>query len=135
MNRPGAPSDDLRMREELADDAAAEADGDGVGPRAGLQLREQVAHVGLDRLLRQEEPDADLAIDETVRDQLEDLDLPHRGLLLQLPQRALERDDLGAAVAAAPARRDLLEATRVIHVAVEDLLTLCCVHGPSIGVG
>ena len=60
---------------ELSDDAAAIADGDRVGPAAGLQLREQVAHVRLDRLLRKEEALADLAVDEAVSDELQHLDL------------------------------------------------------------
>jgi len=117
----------------LADDAAAEADGHGVGARARLKLREQMADVGLDRLLREEEALADLAVDETLRDQLEYLDLAHGRLLLELAERALERDDLGDAVVGAPARRDLLEPPRVVGVAVHDLLALCGVHGPSIG--
>ena len=37
----------------LADQAAAEADGDRMGPRAGLKLGEQVADVALHRLLAQ----------------------------------------------------------------------------------
>jgi hypothetical protein len=55
-----------------------------------------VAHVGLHRLLREEEPVTDLAVHEAVRDQLENLDLPRRGLLLQLLERAGERNYLGA---------------------------------------
>ena len=39
------------------------------------------------------------------RDQLEHLDLAHRRLLLELPKRALERDDLGAVAGTAPRRR------------------------------
>ncbi len=50
----------------LGNDAAAVADGDRVGPGTGLELREQVAHVRLDRLLREEEALADLAVDEAV---------------------------------------------------------------------
>ena len=55
-------------RAELADDAAAEADGDGVGARPGLQLRQQMADVRLHRLLGQKQPLPDLAVHETVRD-------------------------------------------------------------------
>lgn len=122
-----------KRRPELADDAAAEADGDRMRAGAGLKLGEQMADVGLHRLLGQEEALADLPVHQAVRDQLQNLDLPHRRLLLELPKRALERDHLRAAGAGATARRDLLEAARVILVAVEDLLTLCSVHGPSIG--
>src|SRR5262249_20844497 len=92
---PGLPRSKAQQR-VLADDAAAEADGDGVRPRAGLELREQVPDVRLDRLLRQEQALADLAVDEAVGDQLQDLDFPHRRLLLELAERALERDHLGA---------------------------------------
>src|SRR5262249_43977900 len=112
-------------------DAAAEADGDCMGARAGLQLGEQVAHVRLHRLLREEEPLADLAVDQAVRDQLEHLDLAHRRLLLELAERALERNHLGAPRAAAC--RDLVETACVTDVSVQDLLTLSSVHGPSIG--
>ena len=78
----------------LADDAAAEADGDRMGARARLELREEVPDVGLDRLLRKEQPLADLAVHEAVGDELEHLDLAHRRLLLELAKRALERDHL-----------------------------------------
>src|SRR5579872_6390792 len=108
----------------LADDAAAEADGHRMGARARLKLGEEMPNVRLDRLLGQEQPDADLAVHEALRDQLEHLDLAHRRLLLQLPQGALERDDLGA-VAGAAARRDLLEAPRVVLVPAQNLFTLC----------
>src|ERR1700704_1028894 len=92
-----APSD-------LADDAAAEADGHRMGARARLQLREEVPHMRLDRLLGQKQPDADLAVHEPLRDQLEHLDLAHRRLLLELAERALELDDLGAVAVSAPGR-------------------------------
>jgi hypothetical protein len=117
---------------ELADDAAAEADGDGMGARARLELREEVPDVGLHGLLRKEEALADLAIDEAVRNQLKNLDLTHRRLLLQLPKGALERDDLGAVAGSAP-RGDLLETARMIRVAVQDFLALSSVHAGGIG--
>ena len=82
----------------LSDDAAAEADGHRMRARSRLQLGEQVAHVRLHRLLRQEEPGADLAVHEAVRDQLQNLDLPHRRLLLELAEGAAERNHLGVAV-------------------------------------
>src|SRR5215207_539732 len=62
--------------------------------RACLQLGEQVSHVGLHRLLREEEAVADLTIDESLRDQLEDFDLSGGRLLLELLERSSERDDL-----------------------------------------
>ena len=64
------------------------------GPAARLKLREQMPDMALDRLLGEEEPDADLAVDETVRDQLEHLDLAGGRFLLQLLEGRLERDDL-----------------------------------------
>ena len=115
----------------LADDAAAKADGYSVGARARLELGEQVAHVRLHRLLRQEETMPDLAIHEAVRDQLQDFDLTIGRLLLELPQGARERDHL--AVPRTAPRSDLVEATGVPDIAAQDLLTLSCVHGLSIG--
>ena len=61
-----------------------EADGYGVGSASCLKLRQEMADVRLDRLLRQEELLADLAVDEAVRDELEHLDLTRRRLLLEL---------------------------------------------------
>ena len=87
----------------------------------------------LHRLLGEEQPLADLPVDEPVGDQLEDLDLAHRRFLLQLPQRRLERDHIGLVARRTPARCDLLEAAGMVEIPVEDLLTLCSVHGPSIG--
>jgi hypothetical protein len=115
-----------------ADDAAAEADRDGMRTGARLKLREKVADVRLHRLLGEEEPLADLAVDEAVGDQLEHLDLAHRRLLLELAQRALERDHLGARPGSA-ARRDLLEPARVICVPAQDLFALGGVHARDIG--
>ena len=95
-------------------------------PGASLQLRKQVADVRFHRLFREEETDADLAVDEAVRDQLEHLDLTRSRLLLELLQGAGERDDLGAA--AAPLR-DSVEAPRMVDIAGQDLLALGSVHG------
>ena len=96
--------------------------------RAGarLQLREQVAHVGLDGLLGEEEPVPDLAVDEAVGDQLENLDLTRCRLLLQLLKRAGEGNHLGPAAAAA--LRSRFEAATVVHVTGQDLLALSSVH-------
>ncbi len=116
----------------LGNQAAAEADGDCMGTRARLQLRQEVPHVALHSLFRQEEAVADLAVDETFRDQLEDLDLPRGRLLLELPERSSERDHLG--VALAPLGGHLVETTRVVHVSRQDLFALCSVHSdPRIG--
>ena len=79
----------------LGDEAAAEADGYRVRSAAGLELGQQMADVRLDRLLGEEEPLPDLAVHEAVRDQLEDLDLAHGRLLLELAERRAERDHLG----------------------------------------
>src|SRR5690348_5722230 len=100
--------------------------------RARLELREQVAHVRFHRFLREEELLADLAVDEPVGDELQDLDLAPSGLLLELAKRALQRDHVGAA-GTAPSRRNLLEPTRVRQITAEDLLALRSVHAPSIG--
>src|SRR6266516_2032289 len=99
--------------------------------RARLQLCEQMTDVRLHRLLAEEKPMPDLAIDETVRDQLEYLDLPHRRLLLQLAEGTVEGDDLG--VSALTLGSDGLEAALVVHVAAQDLLALCGVHARPIG--
>ena len=94
-----------------------------MSPRAGLELREQVPDVRLDRLLRQEEPLADLAVHETVRNELEHLDLPHRRLLLELAYGGLKMDHVADDIAAAP-RSHLLEVARVRQVTAEDLFAL-----------
>src|SRR3954453_9216686 len=104
-----------------------------MGPAASLELRQQVANVRLDRLLREEEALADLAVHEAVRDQLKDLDLAPRPLLLELAERPVERDHLGGA--RLPARGDIFEATRGLRIPGQNLFALCGVHGPSIGLG
>jgi len=91
-----------------------------------------MAHMRFHRFLRQEQPFADLAIDEAVGDELEHLDLTPRGLLLELAKRALERNHIGTPGTTTP-RRDFLEAARVRQIPAEDLLTLSCVHAPGIG--
>ena len=53
-------------------------------PGAGLQLCEQVADVRFDRLFREEEAFADLAVHETVADELQNLDLAGCGILADL---------------------------------------------------
>ena len=54
------------QRPDLLDQAAAEADRHRVAAAAGLQLREQVAHVRLDGLLGEEERLADLTVHEAL---------------------------------------------------------------------
>ena len=97
-----------------------------------MKLGEQVADVRLDRFLGEKQALADLPVHETVGDELEHLDLPHRRLLLELPHRVLERDHVGTAGTTTP-RRNFLEAARVRQVTAEDLLALRSVHAPSIG--
>jgi len=100
--------------------------------RARLKLCQEVPYVRFHGFLRQEQPLADLAIHETVGDELQDFDLPARRLLLQLAKRALERDHIRTAGTTTP-RRDFLEAARVRQVTAEDLLALSSIHAPSIG--
>jgi hypothetical protein len=57
-----------------------------------------VADVGLHRLLREKEPFADLAIDETVGDELKNFDLARGRILADLAcGRRSERNDRAAA--------------------------------------
>ena len=85
----------------------------------------------LDRLLRQEERLPDLAIHETLGDQLEHLDLARRRLLLELPQGRRERDDLRIRPSTPSGR--LLEAAGMVDVPTEDFLALGRVHELAIG--
>ena len=68
----------------LQDEPTPEANRYGVGSTSCLKLRQQVADVRLDRLFGQEESLADLAVHETVGDELENLDLTCRGVLADL---------------------------------------------------
>jgi hypothetical protein len=98
-----------------------------------LQLGEEMAYVGLDRLLGQKEPLTDLPVDEAVGDELKHLDLAGCRLLLELPQhRRCERDH-GAGPTRAATRGSRLEATAVVSIAIEDLLALSSVHAADIG--
>ena len=84
-------------------------------------------------LLREEETDADLAVHEAVRDQLEHFDLAVRRLLLELLEGPMEGDDLGrTAVGHAPGRH-LVETTGVVGVPIHDGFTLSSVHDGFIG--
>jgi hypothetical protein len=97
-----------------------------------LQLGQEVPHVALDRLLRQEEAVADLTVHKAFRDKLEDLDLASGRKMLRLgPGRAgRELDQLGDRIAA---RRDRLEAPGVLAIPGQNFLTLSCVHASGIG--
>ena len=86
--------------------------------------------VALDCLLRKEEPDADLAIHETVRNQLEHLDLSRRRLLLQLLQ-GLKRDHLGDRGLSASGHG--LEPGGVLPVPGQNCIALGGIHAPAIG--
>lgn len=88
--------------------------------------------MGLHRLFREEKAVPDLTVDEPLRDQLEDFDLPCGRLLLQLLEGSREGNDL-ARTARRPPLSDGLESPRVVHVATEDLFALSSVHDPRIG--
>ena len=118
--------------EQLGDEPTPEANRYGVGSAARLKLRQQVTDVGLHGLLREEETLADLPVDKSVGDELQNLDLAVRGLLLELPERLGKRDDSAASAATAPCRR-LVEAPAVVHITAQDLLTLRGVHESIIG--
>ena len=75
---------------------------------------------------------ADLAVHEPVRDELEHLDLPLRRRLHDLAHRSGEGDHLGRR-AIRPSSGDRVETTAVVHVPIEDLFALNCVHNACIG--
>ena len=52
-----------------------------------MKLRKQMPDMGLDRLLREEEALTDLAVDESVRYQLKDLDLARCRILSDFSRR------------------------------------------------
>jgi len=90
-----------------------------------------VANVRFDRLLRKEEASTDLTVDEAVRDELKNLHLPARRLLLDAEWRT-KGNDLSAGCAGATLR-DFFEPSRMIDITAQDLLSLCSVH--SLGIG
>ena len=88
--------------------------------------------MALHGLLREEEALADLAVDETLLDQLEHLDLASGRLLLELAERSGERTDLCIALSAL--RGHLVEPTRMAHVSGQDFSALRSIHdAPPIG--
>jgi hypothetical protein len=92
-----------------------------------------MADVGLHRLLGEEEPLADLSIDETVCDELKHLDLASRRILSDFAGRGRrERNDRAAAARAATCG-SRLEPAAVVPISVEDLLALSGVHEFRIG--
>ena len=86
--------------------------------------------MAFNRLLAEEESLADLTVDETVRDQLEDLLLARRRLVAGLGLDGLEVDHLGDRVTA---RGDRLEPRGMLAVAGEDGVALGSVHCLPIG--
>lgn len=133
--RRGAPREcrSVLRKQLLGEDPTTEADSDRMGTGTGLELREQVPHVRLHGFLGEEQHLPDLTVDEPLGDEAEHLDLPRRGLLLELSKGGRERDDLGA-LAATP-RRSSVEPPRVIGVPVQDLIPFHRVHEWRIGRG
>lgn len=77
--------DKVRRAFDLGNESTPEANCYGVGSAARLKLREQVTDVRLDGFLGEEEALPDLAVDETVSHELQDLDLPRGRFLLEFP--------------------------------------------------
>src|SRR5215210_1719502 len=95
-----------------------------------------MADVRLHRLLAQEEALPDLAVDQAVGDELQDLDLPHRRLLVGLLERSVERNDVAVGSwcgLTVPLCGHLGEAPAVVAVAGKNLVALSSVHGSCIG--
>ncbi len=92
-----------------------------------------MADVGLDRLLREKEAVTDLPVDETVGDELQNLDLACGGLLLELTEDGRGERDHGACAAGAPTCRGGLEPSTVVAITVQDLLPLSGIHDVGIG--
>lgn len=118
----------------LGNEPTPEANGYGVGSTSRLKLREQMADMGLHRLLGEEQVLSDLTIHEPVGDELEDLDLAGGRFLFELSEgrRGGEGDDRAGRLRAT-ARRSRLEAAAVVSVPVEDLPPFRGVHEFRIG--
>src|SRR3954454_19977086 len=117
LSRASSGPDDARS----VNDRFAQGDRDCVRPRVGLELREDVPHVALDRLLRDEEPLRDVGVGHAVREELEDLPLPRRqhvGLVLAGEERRHKRR-----VDVALALSDLLDRAdeRLVRRLLEDV--------------
>ena len=124
-----------RTRVYLGYEPTPEANGYGVGSAARLKLCEQMPHMGLHGFFRQEETLTDLAVDETVRHELEDFDLACCRLLFEFPLRPGTERDHRPGARRATARRSRLESAAVVAIAAQDLLTLSGVHSRRIGLG
>ena len=85
--------------------------------------------MALDRLLGEEEPDADLAIDETVGDQLQHLDLADRRLLLQLLEGAWN----GITSATVASRRAATDSKRAECSRYRVRISLRCAASTALG--
>jgi len=85
------------------------------------------------RLFGQEKALTDLAVDETVRDELEHLDLAGGRILADLARDLRRERNDGSVPAGATTRRGRLEPAAVVAVTVQDLLTLSGVHALGIG--
>jgi len=117
----------------LCNEPTPEADRYGVGSTSCLKLGEEMAHVGLHRLLREKQVLTDLSVDEAVCNELQHLDLASCRILTDLTRCGRrERDDRSATSRAAACSRRL-EAPAVVAISVEDLLALCGVHEFRIG--
>jgi hypothetical protein len=88
--------------------------------------------MALDRFLRQVEAVADLAVHESFRDELEDLDLAGGRKMLGL-RAGLAGRKLGRVRGRSAPRSNRLEATGVLAVPGQDLLALSSVHAGGIG--
>ena len=82
-------------------------------------------------LFGEKEPDADLAVDEAVGDELQDFDLARGGSLLGLGLARCDGDHLGGR--RPTGRGDGFEALRVLAVAGQDCITLRRIHSTTIG--
>ena len=89
--------------------------------------------MGLHRLLGEEEPLADLSIDETICDELKHLDLASRRILSDFTSRGRREGNDRAAAARAATCGSGLEPAAVVPISVEDLLALSGVHEFRIG--
>ena len=94
-----------------------------------------MADVRLHGLFREEEALADLAVDETVRDELKHLDLARGRILADLTRRGWREGDDCPSPARATASRSRLKTSTVVAIPVQDLSALSSVHVPGIGAG
>ncbi len=90
-----------------------------------------MANMALHRLLGEEQPVADLAVHESLGDELKHLDLTRRGRMFRLWCDA--RRELDELRNRRPSGRYRLKSTGMRPVTGQDLLTLCCVHVGFIG--